>query len=103
MRLAVTPAPDGDVIVAFVHDACFAGLRHDAAMPDDPRDHGHIPAQARCAFCNERLPVVGKHPVSFDVGSVQPPRRYWAHVSCLTERVRPALAERIAYPRPRPH
>jgi hypothetical protein len=101
VHLYVTPAPDGEDVVAVVHHACFATSRHREATPDDPRDHGRIPAYARCAFCNERLPLVGQHPVSFDVGSSTPPQRYWAHVRCLTELLRPAIAARITDPHPR--
>lgn len=102
-RLAVTPAPDGDVVVVVVHDTCFKQSQHPEAIPDDPSEHGRIPASARCAFCHERLPVIGQHPVSFDVGSSSPPLRYWAHVPCLTKLLRPTIADRITDPHPRHH
>lgn len=103
LRIAVSPAPDGDIVVIRVHDVCVADMLHAAASPDDPRDHGRIPAAARCAFCNERLPVIGKHPVSFDVGMSNPPDRFWSHVRCLVGRVRPRVAERISNPHPPSH
>ena len=53
--------------------------------PDDPKDHGRIPAKVRCAFCGDLLPRVGRHAYAFDVGEVTPPSRFWAHAECMLD------------------
>lgn len=90
LRLSITPAPDGDPVIACAHEECFSAERDSSVEPDDPRDHGRVPAKARCAFCGVKLPVIGKHPLTFDVGEYSPPHRFWAHVQCMEERLAPS-------------
>ena len=86
LRLEITPPPDGAPVVVWAHDSCFARV-HDASVePDDPADHGRIPAAVRCAFCGQSLPIVGQHPFVFDVGTSPVARRFWSHAQCMTER-----------------
>lgn len=87
LRLVVTPPPDGEPMIVWAHSECFAAVRDSSVEPDDPKDHGSIPGKARCAFCGAKLPVIGKHPLTFDVGDHSPPHRFWAHAQCLEERL----------------
>jgi hypothetical protein len=95
LRLELSPPPDAETVTLRCHEECFAAPRNPSVDFDDPRDHGHIPPKARCAFCGETLPVVGTHPFVFDVGDFSPPHRYWTHAPCLLERLVPALAQRL--------
>lgn len=95
MRLVISPPPDAEPVVAWGHEACFSRLRHAAVDYDDPREHGRVPSKARCAFCGEKLPVVGRHPFVFDVGEASPPQRLWAHAECMLERVVPGLQRQL--------
>lgn len=93
LRLEITPPPDGAPVVTWAHDDCFA-RRHDASVaPDDPAEHGRIPAKARCAFCGKSLPIVGKHPFVLDVGSDSVPQRFWSHAECMVDHLIPAVME----------
>ena len=65
------------------HDRCFAERRHPGVSFDNPTEHGHVPNHARCAFCGDPLPLIGKHPYCFDAGAFFPPHRYWAHSGCM--------------------
>jgi hypothetical protein len=95
LRLEVAPPPDAEPVTLWTHEDCFAALRNPSVDFDDPGEHGHIPPKARCVFCGEALPIVGKHPYVFDVGDFSPPHRYWSHAPCLLERLAPAYAERL--------
>lgn len=88
LRLAISPPPDGEPVMVWAHDECFATSCEASVEPDDPKDHGRIPSKARCVFCGDPLPIVGRHPFVFDVGDSIPPRRFWAHAGCMTDRVR---------------
>ena len=96
LRLEISPPPDAEPVIAWSHEACFSKLRHPSVEHDDPKDHGHIPAKARCAFCGESLPIIGRHPFVFDVGSFSPPHRLWAHAECMLERVVPELGDQLS-------
>lgn len=95
LRLAITPPPAGEPVVGWAHESCFDGSRDSAVEPDDIRNYGRVPSKSRCAFCGDELPFMGKHPYVFDVGTGYPPRRFWAHVDCLHERVVPGLVEQL--------
>jgi hypothetical protein len=91
LRLEITPPPDGEPVAVWAHERCLAALRHGAVEPDDPQDHGRIPPKARCVFCGEPLPFIGRHPFVFDVGAFTPPHRFWAHADCMIDHVVPTL------------
>jgi hypothetical protein len=82
-------------MIVWAHQACFDGSRDLAVEADDPRDHGRVPSQARCSFCGDQLPFIGKHPYAFDAGAAYPPERFWAHADCLHERIDPDLVEQL--------
>jgi hypothetical protein len=93
LRLEITPPPDGAPVVVWAHEGCFVRF-HDASVEaDDPAQHGRIPAKARCAFCGKSLPIVGRHPFVFDVGSHSVPRRYWSHPHCMADRLATRVME----------
>ncbi len=89
------PRDRDNELIIWSHEECLWKLAARDIAPDDPQDHGHIPGKARCVFCGRLLPVVGRHPYSFDVGSAVPPRRYWAHAECLAERLVQELTNRL--------
>lgn len=96
LRLEISPPPDAEPVIAWSHEDCFSKLRHPSVEHDDPKDHGRIPAKARCAFCGESLPIIGRHPYVFDVGAFSPPHRLWAHAECMLERVVPELGDQLS-------
>ncbi len=69
--------------ILYVHEQCFAARCHWDVTYDDPKEHGHIPGNARCAFCGDPLPTFGHHAYCFDIGDFSPPHRYWAHSQCM--------------------
>lgn len=73
----------------FSHDQCFISRCHPSVTFDNPNEHGHIPKNAKCIFCGDRLPWIGRHPYSFDFGDFVPPHRYWAHSQCMRAMVNP--------------
>lgn len=92
LRLQVyLPRDDESQVLFWAHECCFANLCNPAVQPDNPKDHGSIPAQALCVFCGTSLPTVGTHPYVFDVGNFVPPRRYWAHAQCMKQRLDPVV------------
>lgn len=98
LRLVVTPPPDGEPVTLWAHDECFAERREAAVEADDPRDHGRIPSRARCVFCGEPLPIVGRHPLVFDAGDFSPPHRFWAHAACMLDRLGPEPKRHLSDP-----
>jgi hypothetical protein len=99
----ISPAPDGAPVGTWAHDGCLARARDASVEPDDPTDHGRIPAGARCAFCGQSLPIVGRHPLAFDVGDAEPPHRFWAHAQCLADRLTPSVRDDVFGPASHPH
>jgi hypothetical protein len=95
VRLEISPPPDAHSITVWAHAECLSRARDASVAPDDPKDHGRIPARARCAFCGKALPIVGRHPYGFDAGDVSPPRRFWSHRECLLRSVVSSVAERL--------
>jgi hypothetical protein len=95
LRLAITPPPAGEPVTVWAHESCFDGAREPAVEPDDPRNHGRVPSESRCAFCGDALPFIGKHPYVFDVGTAYPPQRFWAHIDCLHGAVGPEVVEQL--------
>lgn len=87
MRLEISPPPDAEPITAWAHEECFSRARESSVQPDNPREHGRIPGQARCAFCGLALPVIGSHPYCFDAGDFSPPQRFWSHAKCIADRL----------------
>jgi Co/Zn/Cd efflux system component len=87
LRLTISPPPDNAPVAVWSHAGCFARLRDPSVEPDDPADHGGIPAHVRCMFCGRSLPVFGKHPLVIDVGDHSPPQRFWSHAECAAERI----------------
>jgi hypothetical protein len=73
-------------VVLWSHTECFPEFTDPAVDPDPPAEHGRIPARARCILCGDKLPRVGAHPYSIDVGEASPPNRYWGHAQCVQER-----------------
>jgi hypothetical protein len=89
-----TPSEDGFVIL-WAHEYCFNRLGDNSVKPNNPKDHGRIPKNARCVFCGESLPIWRKHPYCFDIGNDIPPNRFWINADCLRQRVDPLLQNRI--------
>ncbi len=95
LRLFITPPPDGETMTLWAHEECFARLHDPTVLHDDPKDHGRIPAGARCAFCGRALPIIGEHPLVFDRGNHTPPHRFWSHAQCMGDRLVPIAAETL--------
>lgn len=93
LRIAIFPPSDADPAIVWAHNNCFSQARNGDVEPDDPAEHGHVPAAAVCVFCGTPLPIVGVHPYCFDVGESSPPQRFWSHAQCLREKVLPAVRE----------
>jgi len=91
LRLQIYPPQEKGSVVLWAHDRCFIGLCNPLVSPDRTEDHGHIPSKARCVFCGNALPIIGRHPYCFDVGDLSPPHRYWSHAQCLLDRVDPSV------------
>jgi hypothetical protein len=92
LRLEIA-LPDGENIVFWSHEKCFVQLQNHSILPDSPEELGSIPSKAKCVFCGNLLPLIGKHPYCFDVGEHNPPRRYWSHARCMTERIKSTVFE----------
>ncbi len=95
LRVGVTPPPDGAPVIAWAHEACFEDSRDPSVGHDDPKDHGRIPAHARCVFCGYALPLFGEHPYVVDLGSFSPPHRFWSHAKCIGERLASSVMQEI--------
>ena len=80
-----------------VHEQCFEARCHTKIKYDDPREHGHIPKNAKCVFCGEALPFIGRHPYCFDIGNFSPPHRYWAHNQCMKEMLTLEAREKLPF------
>ena len=74
---------DDTILVLHTHEQCFTSRCHPGITFDDPKENGHIPKNAKCIFCGEKLPIIGHHPFCFDFGDFVPSCRYWAHSQCL--------------------
>ncbi len=96
LPFTVTPPPDGAPVMLWTHQICFDKSRDHSVSHDDPADIGRIPAGARCAFCAQPLPLIGKHAIAFDVGSFSPPHRFWSHPECLTEQLRESAIDDLS-------
>ena len=79
-------------MILWSHTERFTGFTDQSVDPDPPSEHGRVPARARCVFCGEKLPRIGVHPYSLDVGDASPPNRYWAHANCIQDRFGPIPA-----------
>jgi len=91
--LKLTTPSEKEVEQLWVHPICFDQLRDDSVKPDDLRDQGSIPKNARCVFCSQKLPVFGKHPYCFDLGDKHPPDRYWIHADCFKHGIHSSLKD----------
>ena len=80
-----------------IHEPCFEARAHPKIQYDDPREHGHIPKNAKCVFCGESLPFTGRHPTCFDIGDYSPPHRYWAHNQCLKAMLTIEASEKLPF------
>ncbi len=69
-----------------IHSNCFDKLRNPKVKEDDPRNHGSIPVKAKCFFCGKLLPIIGRHPFCFDIGTENTNKRFWAHADCFEEK-----------------
>jgi hypothetical protein len=78
----------------YAHDQCFISRCHPDVSFDNPEEHGNIPKHAKCVFCGDPLPIIGRHPYCFDIGTFVPPHRYWAHAQCMKAMVSPENWER---------
>lgn len=83
--------------VLLVHEECFTARRHSTVVHDDPSEHGHIPRNARCVFCGDSLPIIGRHPYCFDLGDFAPPHRYWAHSQCMKAMLTNEAREKLPF------
>lgn len=83
MRIKVWPPSDAPSLLIRGHLDCFESRRDPSVSPDPSREHGRIPAKARCVFCGHRLPIIGVHPYALEVGDESSPDRYWAHAECI--------------------
>jgi hypothetical protein len=83
----------GENVVTWSHEKCFIQLQNHSILPDKPEELGNIPKKAKCVFCGNSLPVIGRHPYCFDVGEHNPPKRYWSHAVCMTERIKSTIIE----------
>lgn len=63
LSLELLSHPDMAPVVLWAHPACLSRVVDSSVRPDDPKDHGRIPARARCVLCGEPLPVIGRHPL----------------------------------------
>lgn len=88
LRIAVWPPSDAPVRHAAGHEICLRAV-FDPRVPHDPlEEHGRIPTDARCVFCAEPLPRVGKHPFALDILEDMGVERFWAHAECLVREMR---------------
>ena len=80
-----------------IHEQCFDARCNSDIKYDDPREHGHIPKNAKCVFCGDPLPRTGRHPYCFDIGNFSPPHRYWAHSQCMKAMLTPDGRENLPF------
>ncbi len=82
IQMEIFHTDEGSRLLYF-HEQCFAACCQSGVKHDDPKEHGHIPKNARCVFCGDPLPIFGHYPYCFDIGTFSPPHRYWAHSLCM--------------------
>ena len=84
VELKIWPPSDLPPIHASAHSPCLDQVRETSVEPDLPGELGSIPANARCLFCGEKLPIVGEHPYALEL---EGPSRFWAHATCLKSEI----------------
>ncbi len=87
-RVELWPPPDFDPVVLAAHRACFDAQRNPSVEPDPPDTRG-VPSSARCVFCGQKLPIVGRHPYALSVAFAAQSERFWAHAQCVEQELVP--------------
>lgn len=87
LRIAIWVPSDLPALHVVAHAECFRESRDPSVMPDPPDEHGRVPAKARCLFCGEKLPILGRHPFAMEVRESDSTGRYWVHADCMQENV----------------
>jgi hypothetical protein len=87
VRIRIWPPSDLPPVTFAAHRKCFEAVREASVGADSPEEYGRIPAKARCAFCGQALPFVGKHPMAMEIGEDADLQRYWAHADCIANEI----------------
>lgn len=96
IKMEVFSLDEGSVLFQ-VHESCFNSQCQPDTTYDNPKEHGHIPSNAKCAFCGKKLPIIGRHPYCFDIGDFIPEHRYWAHSECMKDALRSEELRKLPY------
>lgn len=91
LRLIIIPPPDRNDVIIWAHPQCFNQLHNPSILPFNSEELGHVPRNAKCAFCGTKPRAFGRHPYLFDVGEASPSNRFLSHKKCLLERIQPFL------------
>jgi hypothetical protein len=85
LQVNIWPPSDLPLIPGVAHEECFVEAKEPSVAPDLANERGWIPSRARCVFCGEKLPIIGRHPYALEVQTEESLMRYWAHAACVED------------------